>query len=295
MSRLLNPHKIYYQVIGGVMSVYMFPGQGAQIKGMGAELFKQFPEQVNQANELLGFSIEELCLSDQAQQLGKTQYTQPALYTVEVLSIMAINRNKEEHNFFIGHSLGEYAALFAAGAFDFITGLKLVQKRGALMAQAHGGGMLAVINLDHNKIKELMDTFTLNSIDFANFNSKKQVVLSGQAEDINKLSEIIAKQQGALCIPLSVSGAFHSRYMQSAAKEFEQFIEPLKLNLLHDTVIANATAQPYTETILKDNLVKQITHPVRWVETIAYLKNKGESHFIEIGPGTVLARLMDQN
>jgi malonyl CoA-acyl carrier protein transacylase len=277
------------------MSVYMFPGQGSQIKGMGADLFKQFPDQVNGADEILGFSVEALCLYDKEQQLGNTQYTQPALYVVEALSIMAAAPSRENNNFFIGHSLGEYVALFAGGAFDFVTGLKLVQKRGELMANAHGGGMLAVINLAPDKIKTLIENHELNSIDFANFNSNKQVILSGPSVDINTTSEILSKQ-GALCIPLRVSGAFHSRYMQSAANQFEQFIAPLALQPLQATVIANATALPYTDNHhIKENLVKQITQPVRWTESIAYLKNAGEITFTEIGPGNVLTRLMAQN
>ncbi len=276
------------------MTIYMFPGQGSQVKGMGVDLFSQFPQQVKQANELLGYSIEELCINDPKQQLGNTEYTQPALYVVEGLTFLAKNRDDLKLQYCIGHSLGEYTALFAAGAFDFITGLKLVKKRGELMAQVRGGGMLAVIGLPLERIKSILQEHGLDAIDYANFNSSNQIVISGVADDINHAQDILAKE-ASMCVPLRVSGAFHSRYMQSMANEFEQFIAPFELMPLHTEVISNVTAQPYIQKTMKEYLVKQLTSPVRWAETISYLKNKGESEFIEIGPGSVLTRLMKQN
>ncbi len=271
----------------------MFPGQGSQTKGMGIELFSYFPEQIKQADEILGYSVKELCLDDPQQQLNNTEYTQPALYIVEALSFLARISEEPLPNYLIGHSLGEYAALFAAGAFDFETGLKLVKKRGELMAKASGGGMLAVIDLAEDRIKSLLQTNGLDSIDFANFNSPKQIVLSGPAADIAKANEILA-QEALMCVPLKVSGAFHSRYMQSAADEFKQFVEAFQFSPLQIEVIANITAEPYINESAKENLVKQMTHPVLWTDTIRYLKNQGESIFIEVGPGNVLTRLNAQ-
>jgi malonyl CoA-acyl carrier protein transacylase len=261
---------------------------------MGADLFGQFPEQVKQANEILGYSIEELCVHDSYHQLGNTEFTQPALYVVEGLTFLAKGGDALKPQYCIGHSLGEYSALFAAGAFDFTTGLKLVKKRGELMAKVRGGGMLAVIGLPLERIKKLLQENGLDMIDYANFNSSNQIVISGVAEDINRAQNILAKE-ASMCVPLRVSGAFHSRYMQAMANEFEQFIAPFELMPLHTEVISNVTAQPYTQKTIKEYLVKQLTSPVRWAETISYLKNKGESEFIEIGPGSVLTRLMKQN
>ncbi|MCW8407770.1 ACP S-malonyltransferase [Legionella sp. PATHC035] len=275
------------------MTIYMFPGQGSQAKGMGIELFSYFPEQIKQADEVLGYSIKELCLEDPKQQLSHTEYTQPALYVIEALSFLARAAEEPMPEYLIGHSLGEYAALFAAGAFDFITGLKLVQKRGELMAQASGGGMLAVINLTEDRIKFLLKVNGLDSVDFANFNSPKQIVLSGPAVDIAKANELLASE-ALMCVPLKVSGAFHSRYMQSAADEFAKFIAPFQFAPLQSQVLANVSSEPYSDNTVKDNLVKQITHPVRWTETIRYLKNQGETVFIEVGPGNVLTRLVAQ-
>lgn len=275
------------------MTIYMFPGQGSQAKGMGIELFSYFPEQIKQADEVLGYSIKELCLEDPKQQLSHTEYTQPALYVIEALSFLARAAEEPMPEYLIGHSLGEYAALFAAGAFDFVTGLKLVQKRGELMAQASGGGMLAVINLTEDRIRFLLRVNGLDSVDFANFNSPKQIVLSGPAVDIAKANDLLASE-ALMCVPLKVSGAFHSRYMQSAADEFAKFIAPFQFSPLQSQVIANVSSELYSDNMVKDNLVKQITHPVRWTETIRYLKNQGETVFIEVGPGNVLTRLAAQ-
>jgi malonyl CoA-acyl carrier protein transacylase len=275
------------------MTVYMFPGQGSQAKGMGIELFSHFPEQIKQADDFLGYSIKELCLHDPKEQLAHTEYTQPALYVIEALSSLARASEEAIPNYLVGHSLGEYAALFTAGAFDFITGLMLVQKRGELMAQARNGGMLAVINLAEDRIKFLLQTNGLESIDFANFNSPKQIVLSGLAEDIVKAHEVLSAE-AMMCVPLKVSGAFHSRFMQAAANEFERFIATVELSPLQTPVIANVTAKPYSANTIKENLVKQICSPVRWTETIQYLKNQGETVFIEVGPGNVLTRLVAQ-
>lgn len=276
------------------MITFMFPGQGSQVKGMGADLFARFPEEIKVAQEVLGYSIEDLCVNDSKQQLGNTAYTQPALFVVEALSFKSKYTQENKPEYYIGHSLGEYAALYAAGAFDFATGLKLVQKRGELMAQASGGGMLAVVNLSVERIKALLQVNELNSIDFANYNSSKQVVLSGPAADISKANVVLSKE-ALMCVPLKVSGAFHSRYMGAAAQEFEQFLNQFELSSLHSKVIANVTAQPYTDANIKTNLVQQITSPVRWAEIISYIKNKNGAEFIEIGPGNVLTRLMAQN
>jgi malonyl CoA-acyl carrier protein transacylase len=271
----------------------MFPGQGSQAKGMGAELFAQFPQQVQQIDELLGYSIAHLCLHDPHQLLGNTQYTQPALYVVEALSFLEKAPNTPPPDYCIGHSLGEYSALFAASAFDLLTGLKLVKKRGELMAKATGGGMLAVINLSEAHIKSLLQTHNLNTIDFANFNSNKQIVLSGPEAEISKANEILS-QEAMMCIPLKVSGAFHSRYMHDAAEEFAQYLTEIEVHPLQIPVIANVNNELYTTDTIKTNLVKQITHPVHWSKIIRSLKDKGETNFVEVGPGNVLTRLVPQ-
>ncbi len=272
----------------------MFPGQGSQFKGMGAELFAEAEDELRLAENILGYSIEELCIQDSKSQLNYTEYTQPALFVVEALIFKLKYSKQINPNYCIGHSLGEYTALYAAGAFDFITGLKLVKKRGELMAQLTGGGMLAVIDLASESIRLLLEENKIDSIDFANFNSPRQLILSGPADDIKRANEILSKK-ARKCIPLNVSGAFHSRYMEPAATIFEQFLNDQIFSKLHTTVIANATVEPYTDNTIKDLLVKQMTSPVRWDLTISTIKNNGEEEFIESGPGKVLTRLLMQN
>lgn len=275
------------------MTTFMFPGQGSQSKGMGKELFRKFPKEILQADDILGYSIQELCISDPYQRLANTQYTQPALYVVEVLSFIDRIKDSPLPDYCIGHSLGEYSALFAAGAFDFETGLKLVKKRGELMAKITGGAMLAVINLPIERINILLKMHNLETIDGANLNSPKQTVLSGSATDIAQASKILSTE-ASKCIILPVSGAFHSRYMQDAAIEFSHFIKTFTMNALRTRVIANVNVQPYTNETIKSNLVHQITSPVKWAESIYYLRQCGETQFIEIGPGNVLTRLLTQ-
>ncbi|MBA2652861.1 MAG: ACP S-malonyltransferase [Tatlockia sp.] len=276
------------------MTTFMFPGQGSQSKGMGAELFAKAPDELRMAQDLLGYSIEELCLHDPKDQLNNTEFTQPALFVVEALTFKLNSLSLPKPDYCIGHSLGEYSALYAAGAFDFLTGLKLVKKRGELMAQAQGGGMLAVLDLSAEIIRFMLEENNIDSIDFANFNSPKQLVLSGPAKDIKKANEILSKK-ARKCIPLAVSAAFHSRYMDSAAVSFAQFLKEFSFSKLHTTVISNARVQPFQDNSIKDLLVKQITSSVRWGEIISYLKNKGEAEFIELGPSKVLTGLMRQN
>jgi malonyl CoA-acyl carrier protein transacylase len=275
--------------------VFMFPGQGSQALGMGAELFDRYPDLVAQADAVLGYSIKELCLKDPDDKLKRTDYTQPALYVVDSLSYMAkVEDEKIRPDFVIGHSLGEYAALYAAGAFDFTVGLKLVQKRGALMNAATGGGMAAILGMKGDAVASALAELGANSIDVANFNSPGQIVISGPKADIEAFAPQMKEKGARRVVILPVSGAFHSRYMKPAAVEFEAFLAGFSFNSLKIPCIANCSAQPYMDDSIVSNLVKQITSSVRWVETVKGLREKGADTFIEIGPGTVLAGLARQ-
>ncbi|MBP2630948.1 MAG: PfaD family protein [Firmicutes bacterium] len=276
------------------MSVYIFPGQGSQSKGMGGSFFDEFKELVSQADEILGYSIKELCMNDQNLNLSQTQYTQPALYTVNALSYLKkIQENERKPDFVAGHSLGEYNALFAAGAFDFGTGLKLVKKRGELMSHAIGGGMAAIIGLNEEQIIDVLKENNLQSIDLANFNSQTQIVISGLKADIVKAQTIFEKIKDVqLFIVLKTSGAFHSRYMKESQEEFTVFLNDFTFSNLTIPVISNVHARPYKQSDVKNNLIEQITHPVKWSESIQYLMGVGETEFSEIGPGNVLTGLV---
>lgn len=283
------------------MRTFVFPGQGSQSKGMGADLFDQVPEFTAAEAEidtLLGYSIRELCLEDPNSQLNLTQFTQPALYIINALHYFKRKAEGLQADYLAGHSLGEYNALLAGGAFDFVTGLKLVQKRGALMGQAKDGGMAAIIGLTAEQIRDLLEANAeLSGIDVANYNSPTQTVISGPVPELEK-GQTVFKDAGAkLYKILPVSAAFHSRYMQPAADEFARFLEGFELAALQVPVIANITGRPYETDKpeqIKASLVKQIAGSVQWTESIRYLKGLGEMEFEELGPGTVLSRLIKQ-
>jgi len=276
-------------------TVYVFPGQGSQSIGMGINLFSRYPEYSSAASNILGYSIEELCTKDSNQQLNHTDFTQPALYTVNALSYLAkVEDSGITPDYVAGHSLGEYTALFAAEVFDFITGLKLVQKRGEIMAKAQGGGMAAIIGMEPSKIKDLLVSTGFDTIDIANFNSPSQTVISGLKQDITDVQEIFENAGVQMFVPLKVSGAFHSRYMKKAQDEFSEFLKTVLFKPPRITCIANYTAFAYTAEKTTEYLAQQISNSVRWVETIQLLKQKSDPVFEEVGPGKVLSKLITQ-
>lgn len=272
------------------MPVFMFPGQGSQKVGMGAGLFEKYQDLTKKADEILGYSIAELCLKDPKGEIVQTQFTQPAMYVVDCLTYL--NKLEEmggkKPNYALGHSLGEYCALFAAGSFDFETGLKMVKKRGEIMAKASGGGMAAVIGLAPTKIVEVLKENQLGDIDVANINNVTQTVISGKKEDIEKAKSVLEKAGCNPYVILKVGGAFHSKYMTPSRDEFKAFIDQFTIKAPEIPVIANYTALPYVAGEEKQNLVEQINHAVNWMGSIQYLLGKGEQEFLEIGPGNNL-------
>lgn len=277
------------------MITYIFPGQGSQAKGMGAELFNQFPELVEQADAILGYSIVELCLRDPHAHLDRTDATQPALFVVNALAYLnKIQQAGQKPDYLAGHSLGEYNALLAAEVFDFATGLTLVKQRGLLMEQATQGAMAAVIGLTPEHIENICRDHGLSHISIANYNSKNQLVISGCTEEI-ALALPLFQQAGALMVKaLPVSGAFHSPFMHEAQQSFAEFLQAFHFAPPKIPVIANVTALPYpsdSESI-KEMLIIQISHPIRWAESMHYLLAQGQREFEEVGPGKVLAGLI---
>lgn len=271
------------------MITYMFPGQGSQVKGMGKTLFEEYPEIIKKADEILEYSIRELCLEDSDNSLNLTQYTQPALYIINALAYF--QRKDKKPDFVIGHSLGEYNALLAAQVFDFETGLKLVKKRGELMGRASGGAMAAVIKLNEERIRDILDKYRFDGIDIANFNTAEQTVISGKIEDIDAVKSIFEKE-GATFIRLNTSAAFHSRYMVEAKEEFKQYLKNFRFAPPQIPLISNVTARPYEVEEIKQNIVNQLCAPVRWADSIQYILNQGCQDFEELGPGQVLTKLV---
>jgi malonyl CoA-acyl carrier protein transacylase len=284
------------------MIAHVFPGQGSQKKGMGAELFDsvaEFGTLEPQIDALLGYSIRDLCLNDPEGRLRDTRYTQPALYVINALHWYQAAATAAAPTVFAGHSLGEYNALLAAGVFDFLTGLRLVKRRGELMAQVKNGGMAAVLGLDADRIAPTLAQAGLGSLDVANYNSPNQTVISGQNDDIQKAQAVLEAAGAKMYVLLPVSAAFHSRYMASAAQAFEDFLWGFTFRAPRVPVIANITAQSYAvgddpTTVVRHVLVQQITQPVKWAESVRHMASLGVTEFRETGPGNVLSKLVLQ-
>jgi polyketide biosynthesis malonyl-CoA-[acyl-carrier-protein] transacylase len=187
--------------------------------------------------------------------------------------------------------MGEYNALLAAGAIDFATGLKLVQKRGELMSQARSGGMAAILGFSEEKISEILMRHGLN-IDIANLNSPSQIVVSGVKTDILNAQSIF-ENSGATYIPLNVSGAFHSRLMDDVKEIFSRYLQNFNFSPPEIPVISNVLAKPYSGHNIQQLLADQITHPVKWTDSVRYLLDNGVKEFIETGPGDLLSKLID--
>jgi malonyl CoA-acyl carrier protein transacylase len=272
--------------------IFVFPGQGSQIRGMGRDLLDAYPEIVATADGILGYSLRQLCLDDPKGQLANTAFTQPALFTVNALAAM---RRMEElgdtPHFAAGHSLGEYNALLVAEAFDFATGLRLVQERGRLMAELRDGGMAAVIGPERAAIQDAFRSTGIETVDIANLNTPAQTVLSGPKADLDRLAPAIERLGGRL-VPLNVTTAFHSRYVRAIKAPFAEFVAGCRLQPLMVPVVANFTALPYRDDEVAHNLVQQIDHGVRWVESVQYLLQEPEPEFEELGPGQALTRMI---
>ncbi|RKN47290.1 [acyl-carrier-protein] S-malonyltransferase [Streptomyces hoynatensis] len=274
------------------MRVLGFPGQGAQKKGMGEDLFALFPQLTARAEEVLGYSVEQLCVEDPDGALRRTEFAQPALYVVEALAYLRhCSLRPGEADRLLGHSVGEYAALFAAGVFDFVTGLRLVKRRGELMSRATAGTMAAVLGLEPPGVRELLSRAGLTGLDLALHNAPGQVALAGPEPEVERLLAVTA-EEGVRCVRLNVSGPFHSRYLRQAAERYAGFLRTVTFGSPRVPVIANATARPHRPGRIARDLVAQLTSPVRWVDSINGLRAQGELDFTELGPGTTLTGML---
>lgn len=274
----------------------LFPGQGSQSKGMGAPLFDRFADWTAQADAILGYSIRELCVDDPRGELGLTQFTQPALFVVNAMTYRArMEDGGAAPDYAAGHSLGEYNALLAAGAFDFATGLTMVQRRGALMGQVRGGGMAAVIGLEPRRIEDVLaQSEAGRRLDVANFNSFDQTVIAGPTADIAEVKPSFDAAGARAFIALKVSAPFHSRYMKDAQAEFGAFLAGFSFAAPGVPVVANATGTLYPPDAVRDTLARQIGSAVLWLDSMIFLLDRGVTDFEEVGPGSVLAKLIAQ-
>ena len=263
----------------------MFPGQGSQAVGMGASLFPLYPGLTRTASEILGFDLVDLCLRGSASDLARTEATQPAVYVVNALTwFESVHRHEATADVFLGHSLGELNALLCADVFDFETGLQIVQRRAALMADIAGGGMLAVLG---PPLEEVQAALREPDVHVAAFNTARQTVVAGPAASLAQLRERL-RREGIACSPLPVGGAFHTPHMASARAAFEAFLRSLPLRPLRAIVYANATAAPYTADAVVETLGRQFVEPVRWRQSVMeILRLDGGATFADTGGGAL--------
>ncbi|MGW3927938.1 ACP S-malonyltransferase [Streptomyces microflavus] len=279
------------------MRCYVFPGQGTQKKGMGRSLFGRFPDLRRRADRVLGYPIENLCLANPERRLSETVYAQPAIYVVNALHWSAAQEDLPPADFFAGHSLGEYSALFAAGAFDFETGLTLVRRRAELMGQVGGGAMAAVVGVSEQIVEETLKQHDATGVVIANYNAPEQFVLSGSREELARIKPVFEKVEGVRgFIPVKVSGPFHAPAMAPAAARFRTLLAAVDVGELRTPVISNVTGRPFGSDAqeVRALLAEQITEPVRWTDCIRYLRDAGVSAFTELGESKVLTSLIDR-
>lgn len=276
------------------MKAVIFPGQGAQFKGMGKDVFPLYPDLAGRASEILGYSIEELCLHDSQNRLSQTRYTQPALFVVNALNYYQhqARNGGAQPDFLAGHSLGEYNALLVAGVFSFETGVRLVKKRGELMGAARDGAMAAVLGAPAGEVQAILDQHQLEQIDIANYNSPTQTVIAGSKDAIAAAEQVFAARN-LRCVVLNVSAAFHSRYMQAAQAEFARFLNEFEFAPPALPVIANVSGRPYEADRIASTLARQIASPVRWVDSVRYLMGREVGEFQEIG-AAVLSKMVQE-
>ena len=265
---------------------------------MGADLFERFTDWTITADAILGYSIRELCVIDPHDELVRTEFTQPALFVVNAMTYRArLESGGASPDFVAGHSLGEYNALAAAGVFDFETGLRLVQKRGEIMGRVRGGGLAAVIGLEPAKIElVLAESEEGRRLDVANFNTQEQTVIAGPQDAIAAVKPAFMSAGARAYIPLNVSAPFHSRYMKDAQEEFARLLRSMRFHPPVISVMSNVTGRPYEgdAATVRETLAQQIGHSVRWLDSMRYLLQQPEPEFEEVGPGSVLTKLLAQ-
>jgi len=278
---------------------FLFPGQGSQQVGMGKDIFEQSDfakKRFEEAGDILERDIKNIIFEGHEEILKQTQNTQPALFLIESVIADLLKKNGVFPSFTLGHSLGEYSALYASEVFDFATGIDLVAKRGELMAEAgkkSKGAMAAILGMEKEKIISYLLEVKSGVVVSANENSPEQTVISGDAAAVENACEILKAGGAKRAVMLAVSGAFHSPLMKDAADEFSIYLEDKKFNDAKYPVITNVRAKPEkSANTIKSLLVEQLLSPVRWVDCQNELFEAGVKNAVEAGPGNVLKGLM---
>lgn len=268
---------------------WLFPGQGSQHPDMGAGLFDRFPALTATAAEIIGVDPRDLCADPRGQYLNQTRYVQPAVFVVSALAARAAREDGPPPDVVAGHSLGEYAALHAAGCLDFRTALRLVVRRGELMSAVTGGGMVAVLGLPQDRVTALLDQ--VGDVDLANHNLADQFVLAGSAAGVRAVIDAVRRMGTGRCVPLAVSVPAHSRFMADTADAFAAELRDVRFSEPSVPVLSNVTARPHDLPGLPGALREHFVRPVRWWDTLCRLARDGVREPAEIGPGDVLTKM----
>lgn len=277
----------------------LFPGQGSQQVGMGKDLSETYPsarEAFGRADEILGLPLSRICWEGPEEELTQTQNAQPAILVHSLATWTVIREELAGRvKYSAGHSLGEFAAYCAAGSLDFEDAVRLVRRRGELMAEARAGTMAAVVGLEPAVVEEICGEVRADGgvVVAANYNSPQQLVISGEAEAVGEASGK-AKAAGAKMVrPLAVSGAFHSPLMSDAESGLRAELGNVTFRDPEFPVVSNVTAEPVDDAdTARQTLVSQLTAPVRWTQSMTRIAGEGIVEFVEIGPGRVLTGLL---
>ena len=278
---------------------FIFPGQGSQRVGMGAELAQNYPiadAVFEEADAALGRGLRQLCFEGPEADLKQTENTQLAILTCSVAALRVLKEHNITPNAVAGHSLGEYSALVAAGALDFSNALRLVHARASFMAEAgktQHGTMAAILGMETEQLQKLCETAN-GIVNIANYNCPGQLVISGEVDAVDHVVSLAKAEIGERrCRPLPVSGAFHSPLMAPAQQKFKSVLDSVPLAPPQIDIVMNVTGESATDADnIRQLLSQQITQPVQWEETLHTIKNSGITHFVEVGPGKVLSGLI---
>ncbi|HMD43700.1 MAG TPA: ACP S-malonyltransferase [Candidatus Acidoferrum sp.] len=281
---------------------FVFPGQASQYSGMGKDLADKYPEAravFDEADKVLGFSISKICFEGAEDELKLTANTQPAILTVSVAAVRVLEQKGISPDYVAGHSLGEYSALVAAGALKFADAVQLVRKRGTYMQEAvpaGQGAMAAILGLSPAVVQDACKRAAEGEVcSAANLNSPEQTVISGHANAVKRAVEIASQSGAKRAVVLPVSAPFHSALMMAAQEKLEKDLQAVQFSELQIPLVTNVDADSIRKgDEARQALVRQVSMPVRWEESMRMLLDEGVRTFVEVGPGRVLTGIMRQ-